>query len=120
MKRFIKYIISTLILTIGWGIIVFIGLLNGWWHNPITTSKDSESFIAAVKESSKKEFVGNFAMAIMKDGKADKEIFISHNKPVNRNTIFQVSSLSKFVSAAGVMKLIESGKINLDTPVSRY
>ena len=79
MKRVIKYTIATLILTVGWGIIVFNGLLNGWWHNPITKSKDTELFVAAVKERTKKEFVGNFAMAIMKDGKVDKEIFISHN-----------------------------------------
>lgn len=120
MKRFLKYTIATLILTIAWAIIVLNGLLNGWWHTPITKSKDIESFITAVKQITEKEFVGNFAMAIMKDGKVDKEIFISYNKPVDRNTIFQVSSLSKFVSAVGIMKLIESGKINLDTPVSRY
>lgn len=120
MKRFIKYTIATLILTIGWAIIVLNGLLNGWWHNPITKNKDTESFITEVKETTQKEFVGNFAMAIMKDGKVDKEIFISYNKPIDRNTIFQVSSLSKFVSAVGIMKLNESGKINLDTPVSRY
>ena len=120
MKRLIKFIIATLILTIGWGIIVFNGLLNGWWHTPITTSKDTESFIIAVRESTNKEFVGNFAMAIIKDGKVDKEIFISHNKPVDRNTIFQVSSLSKFVSAVGIMKLVELKKIDLDTPVNNY
>lgn len=120
MKRFIKYTIATLILTIGWAIIVLNGLLNGWWHNPITKNKDTESFITAVKETTKKEFVGNFAMAIMKDGKVEKEIFFSHNKPVDRNTIFQVSSLSKFVSTVGIMKLVELGKIDLDTPVSRY
>jgi CubicO group peptidase (beta-lactamase class C family) len=120
MKRFIKYIIATLILAIGWGIIVVNGLLNGWWHSPITKNKSTESFITAVKESTKKKFVGNFAMAIMKDGKVDKEIFFSHNKPVDRNTIFQVSSLSKFVSSVGIMKLVELRKIDLDTPVSRY
>ena len=120
MKRFIKYTIAALILTIGWAFIVLNGLLNGWWHNPITKSNDTEAFITAVKETAKKEFAGNFAMAIMKDGKVDKEIFISHNKPVDRNTIFQVSSLSKFVSAVGIMKLIELGKIDLDTPVNNY
>ena len=120
MKRFIKYTIAALILTIGWAFIVLNGLLNGWWHNPITKSNDTEAFITAVKETAKKEFAGNFAMAIMKDGKVDKEIFISHNKPVDRNTIFQVSSLSKFVSAVGIMNLIELGKIDLDTPVNNY
>ncbi|MBK6962678.1 MAG: serine hydrolase [Bacteroidales bacterium] len=120
MKRFIKYLIAILILTIGWGIIAFHGLLNGWWHNPITESKETEAFITAVKQSTKKEFAGNFAMAIMKDGKVDREIFTSHNKPVDRNTIFQVSSLSKLVSAVGIMKLIELGKVDLDTPVNNY
>src|SRR6185436_11652478 len=107
MKRFIKYTIVTLILTIGWAVIVLNGLLNGWWHKPITKSKDTESFITAVNENIKKEFVGNFAMAIVKDGKVEKEIFYSANKPVNRTTIFQVSSLSKFVTTAGIMKLVE-------------
>ncbi|MES2516044.1 MAG: serine hydrolase domain-containing protein [Bacteroidota bacterium] len=120
MKRFIKYTVATLILSIGWAVIVLNGLLNGWWHNPITKNKDTESFITAVKETSEKEFVGNFAMAIIKDGNVDKEMFISHNKTVDRNTIFQVSSLSKFVSAVGIMKLVELKKIDLDKPVSHY
>lgn len=120
MKRYVKYLISIFVLTIVWSVIVLYGLLNGWWHKAITKNKDTESFITAVNEISKNEFVGNFAMAIMKDGKVEKEIYFSYNKPVDRNTIFQVSSLSKFVSAAGIMKLAELGKIDLDTPVSRY
>jgi hypothetical protein len=49
MKRFIRYSIATIILTIGWAIIVLNGLLNGWWHNPITKNKDTASLITAVK-----------------------------------------------------------------------
>lgn len=103
-----------------WVAVILYGTLNGWWYKPIVKSKDTESFVAVVKKRVEKEFTGNFAMAIIRDGKIENEIFYSHNKSVNRNTIFQVSSLSKFVSAVGVMKLTESGKINLDTPVSRY
>lgn len=103
-----------------WTITVIYGSLNGWWHKPITKNKDTDSFVTAVKEISQREFVGNFAMAIMKNGEVEKELFYSANKPVDQNTIFQVSSLSKFVSAMGVMKLTEMGKINLDTPVSVY
>ncbi|MCK6616433.1 MAG: beta-lactamase family protein [Cyclobacteriaceae bacterium] len=120
MNRFIKYAFVATILIIGWAIVVFNGLLNGWWHNPITKSKGTVSFITAVKETAEKEFVGNFAMAIMKDGTVEKELFFSHNKPVDRNTIFQVSSLSKFVSAVGIMKLVELGKVDLDNPVNQY
>lgn len=119
-KKVIKYAIAVIILSLAWVITVIYGALNGWWHKPLTKNIDSDSFAAAVKEICHKEFVGNFAMAIMKNGEVEKEIFYSFNKPVDRNTIFQVSSLSKFVSAVGVLKLTEDGKINLDTPISIY
>jgi CubicO group peptidase (beta-lactamase class C family) len=120
MKRIIKYFFAFFVLSILWCITIVYGMLNGWWHKPFTKSNNPQSFTNAVEENFKKEFVGNFSMAIMKAGVVEKELFYSKNKPVDRNTIYQVSSLSKFVSAAGVLKLVEMGKINLDTPVSRY
>ncbi|MDQ2771923.1 MAG: beta-lactamase family protein, partial [Bacteroidota bacterium] len=44
----------------------------------------------------------------------------SAGKPTDRNTVFQVASLSKWISAVGVMKLVEAGKLDLDAPVSKY
>ncbi len=120
MKRFLKYTVLIVLLSLGWASVVLYGSLNGWWHKPITKSKDTASFANAINENIKKEFVGNFAMAIMKNGKVEKEIFHSYKKTVNNNTIFQIASMSKFVTAVGVMKLAEAGKINLDTPISRY
>lgn len=99
---------------------MFYGTLKGWWHKPFTSSNDPKLFTEAVNHQIEKEFVGNFAMAIMKDGTIEKELFYSKSKKVDKNTIFQVSSLSKIVSAVGIMKLVELGKINLDTPVSKY
>lgn len=99
---------------------MFYGTLKGWWHKPFTNSNDPKLFTEAVNQQIEKEFVGNFAMAIMKDGSIEKELFYSKNKKVDKNTIFQVSSLSKIVSAVGIMKLVELGKINLDTPVIKY
>jgi len=120
MKRISKYLFTFILLSIFWSIIVIYGTINGWWHKPFTTSNDPELFTIAVKQKIEKEFVGNFSMSIIKGGNVEKELFYSKNKKVDKNTIYQVSSLSKFVSAAGVMKLVELGKINLDTPVSHY
>jgi CubicO group peptidase (beta-lactamase class C family) len=120
MKRLTKYFFAFITLVIIWCIVVIYGGLNGWWHKPFTKSNDPELFTVSVKQQIEKEFVGNFAMCIMKGGKVEKELFYSKNKRVDKNTIFQVSSLSKFVSAAGVLKLVEMGKLNLDTSVSRY
>lgn len=59
-------------------------------------------------------------MAVVKDGEVEYEKFYSSGKPVNRNTVFQVSSLSKWVSAVGIMKLVEDGKLDLEVPISKY
>jgi len=111
---------AILLISILWGAVVIYGGLNGWWHKPFTQNRNAELFTVAVKKIIETESVGNFAMARMKGGTLENELFYSKNKPVDRNTIFQVSSLSKFVSAVGIMKLIEMGKINLDTAVSSY
>lgn len=50
------------------------------------------------------------------DGLADRERAL----PVNRNSIFRMYSMSKPVTAAAVMILLERGRIDLFDPVSRY
>lgn len=49
-------------------------------------------------------------------GVADKSADI----PVTENTVFQAASISKSVTAWGVMRLVEQGKVDLDAPVSTY
>jgi CubicO group peptidase (beta-lactamase class C family) len=120
MKGIFKYIFAITLLSVLWSGIAFYGTLKGWWHKPFTDSNDPKLFTEAVNQQIKKEFVGNFAMVIMKDGEIGNELFHSKNKKVDRNTIFQVSSLSKIVSAVGIMKLVELGKLNLDTPIIKY
>lgn len=120
MKRIIKYIFTIFLLSILWGGIVFFGTLNGWWHQPMSKDGNTAPFVRSVEKELEKEFVGNFAMAIMKDGIPEKEVFQSAGKKVDKNTVFQVASLSKFVTAVGIMKLVELGKIDLDTPISKY
>jgi CubicO group peptidase (beta-lactamase class C family) len=120
MKRILKYILLTVSLIILWAVIIFFGTLNGWWHQPITEQSGSEAYINAVKEELNENFVGNFALALIKGGVIEHEEFHTEGKPVNRNTVFQVASLSKWVSAFGIMKLVEEGKLDLDAPVSKY
>ena len=103
-----------------WAVIIFLGTLNGWWHKPIAEQGHSEAYIDAIKEKLNEQFVGNFALAVIKNGLVEDEEFHTAGKPVDRNTAFQIASLSKWVSAFGVMKLVEEGKLDLDVPVSKY
>jgi CubicO group peptidase (beta-lactamase class C family) len=55
------------------------------------------------------------------------ELFHSHGwrslesgVPIDRETIFRIHSMTKPVTAVAAMRLIESGQLGLDDPVSRY
>lgn len=121
IKCLMKAILSVaVLLMLLWTGIVFIGTVAGWFHQPIAKLNTSQSFLESVDVELDKLFVGNFAMAIIRDGTVEYETFHSVGKPVDRNTIFQVSSLSKWISAVGIMKLVEDGKLGLDSPVSNY
>lgn len=72
-----------------------------------------------------KDDVPGVAIALVHDGRvawaqgyglADK----STDMPVTESTVFQAASISKSVTAWGVMRLVEQGKVDLDAPVSIY
>jgi len=44
----------------------------------------------------------------------------ANNKPANGETMYRIASISKTVTAIGVMKLVEAGKITLDRDISDY
>ncbi len=120
MKKIFHYVLATVFIMSLWSGFIFVATVSGWFHQPITHQNTSQSFLSAVDTELQKQFVGNFAMATFKDGIVESEKFYSAGKPVDRNTVFQVSSLSKWISAFGIMKLVEDGKLNLDSPVSTY
>lgn len=72
----------------------------------------------------KKENVPGLAVAVIRNGKiawiqcigyAD----VAGKKPVTVQTIFNIGSISKVVSAWGFMQLTERGLVNLDAPVNQ-
>lgn len=120
MKKIVLYVTMAALLMVGWAGFVLVGTIDGWFHSPIAEPNTSSSFRAATEAEIKKQFVGNFAMAVMQDGVVQYEQFYSAGKAVDRNTVFQIASMSKWISAVGIMKLVEEGKLDLDAPVSKY
>src|SRR5688572_20242612 len=64
---------------------------------------------ALVFERGKEAYFGAF-------GLADRE----NNKPMARDTIVQIFSMTKPVAGVALMKLYERGKFQLDDPLSKY
>ncbi len=45
---------------------------------------------------------------------------IDNHKKNTKNSIFSIASVTKSLTAVGVMKLVEDGKLSLETPISTY
>jgi CubicO group peptidase (beta-lactamase class C family) len=79
----------------------------------------------AIKEGVDQKFIAGANLLIFKEG---KEVFyhqegyadLNAGKAIKRDTIFRLYSMSKPVTAAAVMILMERGKIDLFDPVSKY
>jgi CubicO group peptidase (beta-lactamase class C family) len=84
---------------------------------PADTS--SASFVLAVRDFARSHR-GNLVMLRIDDGKISSRVTHSIGTPVDENSLFQVASVSKWVTAWGVMALVERGKLDLDAPVSKY
>jgi CubicO group peptidase (beta-lactamase class C family) len=69
--------------------------------------------------------VPGVAIGILEQGTVSKYYFfgysdVSLKEKMTKDTGFNVGSISKSVTAWGVMKLVEQGKIDLDVPVQKY
>jgi len=78
--------------------------------------------IKAMMEATK---VPGLAVSIAVDGKiVMSEGFgkanLEQNVPVTRDSRFRLASVSKVVTAAAVARLVDSGKLDLDKPISEY
>lgn len=118
--RFLKALGAALLAAVLVAAIVGYGSLEGWWRKPLAKPGDTAAFAAAAAARLKSGTKGNGALILVEDGKPVSEVFVSRGAPVDRDTQFQVASLSKWSAALGVMTLVEQGRIDLDAPVSKY
>lgn len=65
------------------------------------------------------------AVAVIKNGKVVKMkgygvASVEFGVPVTSETVFEIGSVSKQMTAAGILLLVEDGKVKLDAPISTY
>ncbi|EAZ80864.1 serine hydrolase domain-containing protein [Algoriphagus machipongonensis] len=118
--RTFKYIALLFLAILIWTAFIGLGFVEGFLLKGITSKDSPEGFIEATKERIAEEFVGNFAMILIENGEISEELTYSVDRPVNDQSIFPVASISKWITSFGVMKLVEQGKLDLDTPVDEY
>lgn len=78
-----------------------------------------------VREQMRLRHVPGLALAVVRDGRVVKErgygfASVELDVPATSATVFEIGSISKQITAAAVMMLVEEGKVALDDPVSKY
>lgn len=120
MKK-VLYTLAVIVALSGvWGTARFTAFMQGIGLQPIAKRGDTEDFTQRVTALIDEQSRGNAAMVILNDGQVVAEHTVSKGAPVSADTVFGVASVSKWVTALGVMVLAEQGKLALDVPVSRY
>jgi CubicO group peptidase (beta-lactamase class C family) len=73
----------------------------------------------------KKESVPGSSLLVIKDGKIIKATSyglanLEHKVPAKFETVFELASVSKPITALAIMQLVEQGKISLDSSIANY
>ena len=89
----------------------------------VTANADTVDDI--VRSRMKERNIPGAAIAIVKNGKVIKQkgyglASIEFNAPVTADTVFEIGSVSKQMTAAGIMLLVQDGKVYLDERISKY
>ena len=69
--------------------------------------------------------VPGLSLAVVRDGKVVKAkgyglASLELNRPVTRETVFEIGSLTKQFTAAALLMLVEDGRVALDAPLAKY
>lgn len=120
MKRMMVSAGLTLAAVLVWLGATFLAFSEGWLRQPLTSKVDAADFVAAAEKEVATGGTGNLVMLVLEDGVVTERLSWSSGEPVGPDTRFQVASLSKWLSAWGVMALVQDGALDLDAPVSQY
>lgn len=120
MMRLLIIVFVTIVLMASWIATVFVGLSEGWGKSAIVASDEPADFVRAVGDVVEAEHAGNFSMIVLEGGQVAAQLHASAGEAVDSETVFQVASLGKWITAWGVMVLVEDGSLDLDRPVEDY
>jgi CubicO group peptidase (beta-lactamase class C family) len=110
----------TLLLVMLWTAGLLGGTLFGWWRRPLAPSDDPRAFMQAAVHLINAGNRANTALILIEKGAVEAEYYSANADTIDRNTVFATASLSKWITAHSVMKLVEQGKLDLDRPVESY
>lgn len=120
MKKLLVSFLVIVLLSGAWAGLRFTALMQGWLLTAWAEQENSAHFARRLQSEVDKLYKGNAVYALIENGEVMDTHFVSIGKPVSEDSVFGVASVGKWVTAMAVMRLVEQGRLELDTPVSQY
>jgi len=117
---YFKLTLAVLLATALWLAFVLVSAFYGWWMTPVSPPRDTEDFFQKAIGMLETQNQGNAALLLIENGQLSKEYYSSSKDSIDRNTVFSTASMSKWLTANAVMKLVQDGTVDLDASVSKY
>src|SRR5262249_12609316 len=78
-----------------------------------------------IRTEMKRRCIPGLALVVIKNGEVVKMngfgfADIEHGVPVTPDTVFDLASVTKQITATAIMRLVDQGKIKVDDPISQY
>ena len=105
-----------LLLVILWAALLVAGTLYGWWRRPLAPPDDPRAFMRAAIPMVNAGNRANTGLILIEKGAVAAEYYSTSADAIDRNTVFATASLSKWITAHAVMKLVEQGKHGCHAP----
>lgn len=113
----LKRVGVTLLCLVVWVAVLLGGTLYGWWRRPLAPADDAAAFLREATALIDANNRANTALVLIERGAIAGESYSTSADRVDRDTVFAVASLSKWITAHAVLRLVELGKLDLDRPV---
>jgi len=120
--NYLKSGLACILVSSMWAAFALVASFYGWWMSPVVETGDAAGFSQFTREQLARKNQGNSAFLVIENGEVfDSGYFSAAGaNPVDAETMFSLASMSKWVTAIGVMLLVEQGKLDLDKPVNHY
>tara|TARA_R110002073_G_scaffold98408_1_gene225355 strand:- start:311 stop:1570 length:1260 start_codon:yes stop_codon:yes gene_type:complete len=117
---YFKLTVGCVLAVVAWIGIVFFSAFYGFWMQPVVSPGNPVQFFEYASNRLEMENPGNSTLTLIENGQITHQYFSASLDEVNSETVFSTASMSKWITALGVMKLVEAGRLDLDAPVSQY
>jgi CubicO group peptidase (beta-lactamase class C family) len=116
----LKLVLSCVAALLLWAGLSIYLTLYGWLYFPEADGDSIDNFVDSLHQIVTERNVGNVAMVVIENGRVQDEFFSASSQQLSQNTLFPAASMSKWITALGIMTLVQDGRLDLNESALKY